>query len=126
MPQKEETNNLPNFGKFVNDNGGVIDESFNEEDSDLDVQKGSSFDSLAFRDFIASIDKGLNAELRKIVDQLVTYKQSRHHLLKLTQRTLQVRHPIFRVINLNVFKWMTDHCTIMKLAKGQTVYKQGA
>ena len=41
VPQKTETNGLPNFGKFVKNDGGVINESFNEEDSDLDVQKGS-------------------------------------------------------------------------------------
>lgn len=43
----------------------------------------------------------------------------------MSQRKVQVKHPIFRLISINAFKYIIDCAYLFKLKPGQTAYKEG-
>ncbi len=45
--------------------------------------------------------------------------------MHLTQRKIQVKHPIFRLVTINALKWIVDRAFLLKLKKGQCAYRQG-
>lgn len=51
-------------------------------------------------------------------------KLTRHHGVHLSQRKVQVKHPIFRLISINGFKYIIDRAFLFKLKPGQTAYKE--
>ena len=44
--------------------------------------------------------------------------------MHLSQRKVQVKHPIFRLISINAFKFIIDRAYLFKLKPGQTAYKE--
>jgi hypothetical protein len=60
----------------------------------------------------------LDDEMKVIVGNFLKQKQSKHHLLHLTERTMQLKHPIFRLVSQNAFKWVLDNAILLKLKRG--------
>lgn len=127
--------NMPNFSAFMAVNEEAWDSPEEEEEEVEDViddngddMKGKSkfnFSGMSFKEYVRSIQEELNDELRVLVNTFIQQKVAKHHSIHLTLRKLQVKHPIFRLITLNCFKWILDRAFLFKLKKGQTAYKQG-
>jgi len=43
----------------------------------------------------------------------------------LVQRRFQLKHPIFRLLTINAFKYIIDRAYLFKLTPGQSAYRQG-
>jgi hypothetical protein len=52
-------------------------------------------------------------------------KAQRHHSVHLVQRRFQLKHPIFRLLTINAFKYIIDRAYLFKLSNGQAAYRQG-
>jgi hypothetical protein len=87
-------------------------------------RKQLEFEGLDLKSYIQSISPDLNEEMKKVVEEFLVQKQKKNHQFHLTLRKLQVRHPLFRLINMLTFKWLTDRCMILKFSRGQHLYKQ--
>ena len=131
--------NMPNFSSFLAVNEEDWDspqeekepeeseqeETEDEQDQTKVMNKSKfNFSGMSFKDYVRSIQEELNDELRILVNCFIQQKQVKHHSVHLTQRKLQVKHPIFRLITLNCFKWILDRAFLFKLKKGQTAYRQ--
>ena len=44
--------------------------------------------------------------------------------MHLSQRKVQVKHPIFRLISINAFKYIIDRAYLFKLKAGKTAYME--
>jgi hypothetical protein len=99
-----------------------------EEDSDDEDSKGKTkfnFSGMSFAEYISSIKEGLNNEMRDIVNTFVKQKAARHPSVHLVQRRFQLKHPIFRLLTINAFKYIIDRAYLFKLSPGQAAYRQG-
>jgi hypothetical protein len=56
--------------------------------------------------------------MKVIVGNFLKQKQSKHHLLHLTERTMQLKHPIFKLVSQNAFRWVLDNAVLLKLKRG--------
>lgn len=56
--------------------------------------------------------------MQKIVTLFTEQKLTRHHGVHLSQRKVQVKHPIFRLISINAFKYIIDRAFLFKLKPG--------
>lgn len=115
---------IPNFAKtFYKDQ--ITEQHSESTQKELEQQlagvpintKTSKYLGLTFRDYLEQ-NAETSHEMRKLVEQFLVDKSTRHYNTHLTLRKLQVRHPIFRLINLQAFKWLTDRAAIMKLKRG--------
>ena len=131
--------NMPNFSAFMAVNEEEWDTPEEEDSPEEEVKQEIdenlnndskykskfNFSGMSFKDYVRSIQEELNDELRILVNRFIQQKQAKHHSVHLTQRKLQVKHPIFRLVTLNCFKWILDRAFLFKLNKGQTAYRQG-
>merc|ERR1711893_96426 len=61
--------------------------------------------------------------MAEVCQQFVKQKAQRHHSVHLSQRKVQLKHPIFRLLTINAFKYIIDRAYLFKLKAGQTAYK---
>ena len=81
------------------------------------------FSGMSFKGYVESIKKNLNKEMSEVCQQFVKQKAQRHHSVHLSQRKVQLKHPIFRLLTINAFKYIIDRAFLFKLKAGQTAYK---
>lgn len=80
---------------------------------------------MSFAEYVKSIKESLNNEMKEIVNTFVKQKAQRHHSVHLVQRRFQLKHPIFRLLTINAFKYIIDRAYLFKLGSGQAAYRQG-
>ena len=96
-----------------------------EEEEDGKRKTKFNFSGMSFAEYVKSIKDGLNKEMNDIVTTFVDQKSVRHHGVHLSQRKVQLKHPIFRLLTINAFKYIIDRAYLFKLKKGQCAYRQG-
>ena len=107
-------------GHAFNENG--TDEEEDDED-EIDEEKIKrftkfNFSGLSFKDYVGNIkQRDLNKEILTLVDTFTQQKLKRHHGTNLSQRKLQLKHPIFRLVSQNAFKFIIDRAYLFKLKK---------
>lgn len=80
---------------------------------------------MSFKDYVGEVQKSnLKTEMKKLVTTFTQQKTQRHHGVHLSQRKVQVKHPIFRLISQNAFKFIIDRAYLFKLKQGQAAYKE--
>jgi hypothetical protein len=94
-----------------------------EEDEEArinDLQKYSkfTFSGMSFKDYVHSIEQNLNEEMKKIVETYISQKVVRHPSIHLTQRKMQLKHPIFRLLTINALKYILDCAYLLKMKPG--------
>ena len=97
-----------------------------EEEEEEDSMKISRFmfSGMSFKQYVENIKSTLNNEMSDIVATFVKQKAARHHGVHLSQRKVQIKHPIFRLLTINAFKWIIDRAYLFKLKAGQTAYRE--
>ena len=84
-----------------------------------------NFSGMSFKDYVGNVEKSnLKQEMQNIVQTFTKQKLTRHHGVHLSQRKVQVKHPIFRLISINSFKYIIDRAYLFKLKPGQAAYKE--
>jgi len=90
------------------DEDDSFDESNDADFIDLEqeekIKKFSQFNfsGMSFKDYVGNIkskQKQLNSEVVKLVSTFIDQKTKRHHGIHLSQRKMQVKHPIFKLIS---------------------------
>lgn len=122
----EENSDGGDFNRQV-----TAQEEEEEEDDDVvDEEKIKrytkfNFSGLSFKDYVGNIkQRDLNKEILGLVDAFTQQKLKRHHGVNLSQRKMQLKHPIFRLISQNAFKFIVDRAYLFKLKKGQAAYRE--
>mmetsp|Transcript_35437 Transcript_35437/g.46654 ORF Transcript_35437/g.46654 Transcript_35437/m.46654 type:complete len:151 (-) Transcript_35437:491-943(-) len=104
------------------------DGSCDEDEVDEEKLKRFSkfnFSGMSFKDYVGNIkQRDLNRDILTLVQAFAQQKLNRHHGVHLSQRKVQVKHPIFRLISQNAFKYIIDRAFLFKLKKGQTAYRE--
>jgi len=115
-----------NIGSLLEEQGesSMSDDEDQEEEEEEDQEKIQrfskfNFSGMSFKDYVGNIpQKDLNSEIIKLVAIFTKQKMDKHHGTHLSQRKVQVKHPIFRLISINAFKYIIDHAFLFKLKAG--------
>lgn len=117
---------MPNIDNFLFNDTEEDQAEFDADGNQVKFNQSKFFFSgLSFKNYVGSIHEKLNDDLKILVKTFISQKQTKHHQVHLTQKTLQVKHPIFKLISGNAFKWIIDRAFLFKLKKGQAAYRQG-
>lgn len=78
-----------------------------------------NFSGMSFKDYVKNENKpNLATEMQKLVTTFTEQKTARHHGMHLSQRKMQLKHPIFRLLTINAFKFILDRAFLFKLKPG--------
>ena len=85
-----------------------------------------TYSGMSFKDYVGKVkkNKSVKVEMKQLVQTYIKHKVEKYHGVHLSQRKVQVKHPIFRLISINAFKYIVDRAYLFKLKPEQTAYKE--
>mmetsp|Transcript_37451 Transcript_37451/g.36024 ORF Transcript_37451/g.36024 Transcript_37451/m.36024 type:complete len:90 (-) Transcript_37451:174-443(-) len=68
--------------------------------------------------------ESLNEEMKELIQTMEYYLMTRNVRLDLLLNNIRLKHPIFKYVSLNAFRFLIENSFLFKVQEGQYVYKE--
>jgi len=78
---------------------------------------------MTFEKYIKPFGVPESEEMRHLIDIYLEHKSSGSSKTNLSQRNVQLFHPVFKLLTMNGFKYLIENSAFVILRKNQILYK---